>query len=372
MPEHLLEVLARFTRRAARVAAVDQRSGVSARFAIAAAETRRRRPRCAAPALLGEDRGRSPGSATCRRSCRTLRGKVEFEMGEEGREVEVLDHLLRRATAETFRARLAGLDLSGFTDAVRRGRRSSRPASWSRPTSCSRQLGTVPGLAKVLDRLGLRRRRRSPGQVAAAVEFALEGLHLTRRIAKDDRRRPHRLRRPDADARPRPVAPHGAVPLRRRGTTGPTRSPRRTTSARRSTRSASDVLAGGSLREALRDLLRRGHRTAARGLDDLRRGPAGCAARRRAAATSTARSTRSAALLDQALAAERDDARRPRTATTPGSPRWTLDDLPDDTAGAVRELADYDWRSPEARADRTSRSRTMLRSEVLDAAVRRA
>ena len=28
-----------------------------------------------------------------------------------------------------------------------------------------------------------------------------------------------------------------------------------------------------------------------------------------------------------------------------------LDTLPDDTAGAVRELADYDWQSPEARAD---------------------
>ena len=36
-------------------------------------------------------------------------------MGEEGRERAVLDHLLRLATAATFRDRLAGLDLSGFT-----------------------------------------------------------------------------------------------------------------------------------------------------------------------------------------------------------------------------------------------------------------
>jgi magnesium chelatase subunit I len=45
------------------------------------------------------------------------------------------------------------------------------------------QLGTVPGLAKVLQRLGYGDAA-SRGQVAAAVEFVLEGLHLTRRIEK--------------------------------------------------------------------------------------------------------------------------------------------------------------------------------------------
>src|SRR6266487_2991802 len=39
VPEHLLEVLARFTRAVRESPSVDQRSGVSARFAIAAAET---------------------------------------------------------------------------------------------------------------------------------------------------------------------------------------------------------------------------------------------------------------------------------------------------------------------------------------------
>ena len=41
----------------------------------------------------------------------SVRGKVEFDHSEEGREDEVLAHLLRRAVADTFRARLAGLDL---------------------------------------------------------------------------------------------------------------------------------------------------------------------------------------------------------------------------------------------------------------------
>jgi magnesium chelatase subunit I len=42
----------------------------------------------------------------------------------------------------------------------------------------------VPGLAKVLDRLGLGDAP-SPGQAASGVEFVLEGLHLTRRLAKE-------------------------------------------------------------------------------------------------------------------------------------------------------------------------------------------
>ena len=46
------------------------------------------------------------------------------------------------------------------------------------------QLGTVTGLAKVLDRLGYADSA-SRGEVAAAAEFVLEGLHLTRRIDKD-------------------------------------------------------------------------------------------------------------------------------------------------------------------------------------------
>jgi magnesium chelatase subunit I len=45
-------------------------------------------------------------------------------------------------------------------------------------------VGTVAGLAKVLDRLG-HGDDATPGVVAAAVELVLDGLHLTRRIGKD-------------------------------------------------------------------------------------------------------------------------------------------------------------------------------------------
>lgn len=209
VPEHVLEVLARFARAVRESPSVDPRSGVSARFAIAAAETvaaaalRRAGLLAAAGTVPPAERlGRAPstsesdskvpflssegavarvGDAVSVTS--TLRGKVEFESGEEGREVEILGHLLRTATAETFRARLAGLDLSGFTalvdeDAV------IETGELVSSAELLRQVGTVPGLAKALDRLGLGDAP-TPEQVAAGVEFVLEGLHLTRRLGKD-------------------------------------------------------------------------------------------------------------------------------------------------------------------------------------------
>ena len=127
VPDHVVEVLARFARAVRDSPAVDARTGVSARFAIAAAET------VAASALrraglLGEtDPVARVGDAASVTS--TLRGKVEFESGEEGREIEVLAHLLRTSVAETFRIRLAGLDLSSFVNLVADGKhhRDRRP-----------------------------------------------------------------------------------------------------------------------------------------------------------------------------------------------------------------------------------------------------
>src|SRR6202008_2254853 len=109
LPEHLIEVIARFTRLVRESPAVDGRSGGSARFAIAAAES----TAAAAvrrSALIAEARDEIPVArvADLPGIVPTLRGKVEFEVSEEGREEEILSHLLRRALAETFRARLAG------------------------------------------------------------------------------------------------------------------------------------------------------------------------------------------------------------------------------------------------------------------------
>ncbi|HJY94473.1 MAG TPA: hypothetical protein VJ371_05930, partial [Streptosporangiaceae bacterium] len=51
-------------------------------------------------------------------------------------------------------------------------------------TELLQRVGDVPGLARIMARLGMEGGE-SFGQAAAAVEFALEGLYLMRRLSKD-------------------------------------------------------------------------------------------------------------------------------------------------------------------------------------------
>ena len=181
LPDHLVQIIARFTRLVRASPAVDSRSGVSARFAIAAAEAvaasavRR-------AAITGEDQ---PVARVCDLPAivSTLRGKVEFEVSEEGREQEVLDHLLRRAIADTFRASLGNADLTGLLARFEEG--GTVESSDLLPAAdLLRRIGEVPGLARIMDRLHMDGSE-SLGQAAAALEFALEGLYLMRRLSKD-------------------------------------------------------------------------------------------------------------------------------------------------------------------------------------------
>jgi magnesium chelatase subunit I len=180
VPDHLLEVVARWTRLVREAPQVDGRSGVSARFAVAAAET------VAASALR---RAAMTGERAVARVCDlagtvpAARGKVEFEHAEEGRELEVLAHLLRRAVADTFRAHLSGVDLSGLQARFAEGA-TVESGDLVPAEALLRSLGPVPGLAQLLQRLGVE--EESPALAAAALELAMEGLHLHRRLAKDD------------------------------------------------------------------------------------------------------------------------------------------------------------------------------------------
>jgi uncharacterized protein with von Willebrand factor type A (vWA) domain len=125
-----------------------------------------------------------------------------------------------------------------------------------------------------------------------------------------------------------------------------------------------DVLSAGSVRDSLRDLLRRGL-DGRGGLDRLadriRRLKA--QARRRGELGGTLDQVRAA--LDQALTAEQ----QALAAATDDNARLAemeLATLPDDVAGAVRALDGYDWRSDEARAIYQA-IHELLRREVLDA-----
>jgi len=181
VPDHLVEILARFTRALRGSTAVDQRSGVSARFAIAGAET------IAAAALHRATRqGEEHGVARVvdlETAVDVLAGKIEFEAGEEGRERQILEHLLRVATAEAVRTHLRGIDLGPLVEAVEGGATiSTGPQVTARELlSDLPPLGEADTYDQVCDRLGAT----TDGARASAIELALEGLFLAQKVAKD-------------------------------------------------------------------------------------------------------------------------------------------------------------------------------------------
>ncbi|AGL17542.1 VWA domain-containing protein [Actinoplanes sp. N902-109] len=123
------------------------------------------------------------------------------------------------------------------------------------------------------------------------------------------------------------------------------------------------VLGGESLRDALRELIRRGPREG-RGLDELR------ARARRMRRDALRRGnldgavTRAQQLLDQAVAAERDELRG-RDDMDARFNEAVLDNLPRSTSRAVEELNDYQWASTEAR-DHYQQILDGLRREVVE------
>jgi magnesium chelatase subunit I len=181
VPDALIEILARFTRALRESSAVDQRSGVSARFSIAGAET------VSAAAVHRAARQGEPDAVARPIDLETavdvLGGKIEFESGEEDRADEVLEHLLRTATAETVRSRFRGLDFGVLVGALEGG----TMVTTGEQVSARDFLADLPSLGEsdLYDQVCERVGATTDGERAGAIELALEGLFLARRISKE-------------------------------------------------------------------------------------------------------------------------------------------------------------------------------------------
>src|SRR3546814_131796 len=181
VPDHLIEVLARFTRALRESSAVDQRSGVSARFAIAGAET-------IAAAALRRATVRGEEHAVARvvdleTAVDVLGGKIEFESGEEGRERQILEHLLRTSIAETVRGKFRGIDFALLINAIEDG----AAITTGEQVTALEVLDALPVLGEsdlyevIMERFGAT----NAGERASAIELGLEGLFLARKVSKE-------------------------------------------------------------------------------------------------------------------------------------------------------------------------------------------
>ena len=180
VPAFMKEVLAALTQELRRSPHVNHRSGVSVRFSIGNLET------LAAAAVRRAARSGEPEAVP--RPCDlpavldASLGRVEFDTVEEGREEEILGRALSNSILRVFRRCLAGFD---FAPVLSRfdGSFTAQTSDLLASAAFLEQFGQLQGLGKLLGRLGIE--EESPGAAASALEFALEGLHLSRRLNKD-------------------------------------------------------------------------------------------------------------------------------------------------------------------------------------------
>jgi magnesium chelatase subunit I len=180
VPAFMKELLAALTAELRRSPQINQRSGVSVRYSIGnlermVASALRRAARTGEPEAVPRLVDLPPVVADSL-------GRVEFDSVEEGREEEILMRALRNAVLEVYRRRLAGFDFSAILGRFEEGM-AAETSDLMPAGEFLTQFGDVPGLGRLLGRLGVE--EESPGVAASALELSLEGLHLSRRLNKD-------------------------------------------------------------------------------------------------------------------------------------------------------------------------------------------
>ena len=179
VPEHMAEIIATVSQLARASAHINQHSGVSVRLSIANYETMianatRRALRLGEPDVV-------PRISDLEALASSTAGKVEIETLEEGREETVVQNLFKAAVLTVFKERCP---IDRFRDVLAAfGEGSIVHAGDDVPSSAYVDiLGTLPAMRPaVVDLAG----SETPAAVASAVEFVLEGLHLSKRLNKD-------------------------------------------------------------------------------------------------------------------------------------------------------------------------------------------
>ena len=179
VPEFMTEIVAAVSQQARRSPNINQRSGVSVRMSIANYETMV--ANAARRALRNDEDEVVPRVSDLEALVPSTAGKVEFETVDDGREEQILDRIVKAAVLETFRSQCRPEQLVDLVHAFDEGTvvhtGPDLPAS-----AYANVLGDLPALHATLADLQV---GETPAAVASAVEFVLEGLHLSKRLNKD-------------------------------------------------------------------------------------------------------------------------------------------------------------------------------------------
>ena len=180
MPAFMERIIATFSQMARHSSHVNQRSGVSVRLSVAnyeilSANAVRR-------ALHAGERNVAPRVSDLDALASSTGGKVEIESLEEGRESVILQQLIAQSVLAVYREMTAGTSMAEVVTAFEEGAIAHTGEDMA-SADLINYLATIPALRAPV--LALVAGDESEPVVASAVEFVLEGLHLTKRLNKD-------------------------------------------------------------------------------------------------------------------------------------------------------------------------------------------
>ena len=180
VPDYLADVVATFSHLARSSNQVNQRSGVSVRLSVSnyealSANALRRGLRAGEKYVVARVDDLDALAASSQ-------GKIEIEALEEGREGAILDMLVKGAVLTVFKELVDPAATREVVDAFEEG-----AIAHTGEEVTSAELAAVVGEVEALTApvTALTAGDESPAAVAAAVEFILEGLHLSKRLNKD-------------------------------------------------------------------------------------------------------------------------------------------------------------------------------------------
>jgi len=180
VPPFMKEIIAEVTHAARRSQDVSQRSGVSVRMSVANYEnlvsnaTRR-------SIRLGE-RQAAPRVSDLAGVLASTSGKIELETMGEVREDQVVEKLLKTAVVTVFNRHFSARQFDRLVLAFDNGL-NVESSDMMPAMDYVHQLSHLDGMGDAVSSLGV---GGNPAAVASAVEFVLEGLHLHRRLNKDE------------------------------------------------------------------------------------------------------------------------------------------------------------------------------------------
>jgi magnesium chelatase subunit I len=180
MPDYLEEIVATFSQMARASNQVNQRSGVSVRLSVSnlevlGANALRR-------GLRAGERSVVPRICDLDALAASSGGKIEIESLEEGRDGVILENLVKGAVLTVYKTRVSPDQVREVIGAFEEGIIAHTGEDIASADE-AQLLEQIPALRAAVS--ALTAGDESPAAVAAAIEFVLEGLHLSKRLNKD-------------------------------------------------------------------------------------------------------------------------------------------------------------------------------------------